>query len=87
MLIGLREMLDLRHQRLRELEAEHFMASLAVEEEPRDKKATQDIAELERRILHHREVIITMAESLDKPESPAEEKPADQADRSAGADA
>lgn len=83
MLIGQQEMLNLRRQRLQTLEAEHYLASLAVEEEPRDIKAAQDVVELERRITHHREVIIAMAEALkDTPETvppidEAEKAPAD----------
>lgn len=59
----------LRHQRLRALEQDHYTAELMLEELPDDKHAREDLAELERRIAHHRSVFLSMMESVGKPES------------------
>jgi hypothetical protein len=44
---------QIRIERIRRLEAEHYRALLAQEEDPADEYAREAMAELERRIDHH----------------------------------
>lgn len=44
---------EIRVDRVRQLEVEHYVALLLLEEEPRDEKQAMKVRELERRIEHH----------------------------------
>lgn len=55
----------LRHQRIQELEAEHYRTRLVLEEKPGDAQAAVDLAEIWRRIQLHRDRLGIVVPPLD----------------------
>lgn len=56
------DIIELRKNRLRALELDHCAALLTLEENPKDALTRQDLAELERRIAHHRSILSPASE-------------------------
>jgi hypothetical protein len=75
--VGPQDKHDQRLRRLRALELDHYAALITLEENPQDPLTKGDIAELERRIAHHRGVLTQQAEAVQAAES-AEKENADQ---------
>lgn len=70
----------LRAQRVQELEKEHYMGLLSLEEDPNDQVAQLAVAEMQRRIEHHMEILTDFMpgqqdeETAQSPEAPPEDK-------------
>lgn len=80
-----RHVVQLRQERILALEADHARACLVLEENPEDRQAREDVAELERRIGHHRGQLPPPLEPIthDAPEHNGEAHPQDEAEREA----
>lgn len=80
-----RDLVHLRRERILALEADHARACLVLEENPTDRRACEDVAELERRIEHHRGQLPPPPEEVtpDVSDGNGEPHPRDEAERKA----
>jgi hypothetical protein len=62
-LLSAQDQVDIRRQRIRSLEADHFLACLVLRENPEDSVARRDADELGRRIRLHLNELASPAES------------------------